>query len=223
MNTPKLAALTTALTFAVAAAQTNTTTTRAIVTAPGAAPMVMPLDVTLLPYGTIVISDGTYLISNYENTGINIYLQSPTALRVATLDEMIRAKAEWSRITRAMVSGDQKASEPTPVPSTNPLNALNINPALLSPAKATAPAAQPSQVSAPLPTQPAPTQGAPSPAPVAPAPILPATPTPAPAAQARTWSVPAQAPTAAVQWPVQAAAQPVPTMTQASSPTTAPR
>lgn len=60
--------------------------------------MVMPLNINLLPAGTIQISEGNYYIANYHNTGVNIYVQSPTPLRIATVEEMARYQAEWMRI-----------------------------------------------------------------------------------------------------------------------------
>lgn len=60
--------------------------------------MVMPLNINLLPAGTIQISEGNYYIANYQNTGVNIYIQSQTPLRIATVEEMARYQAEWTRI-----------------------------------------------------------------------------------------------------------------------------
>lgn len=97
-----------ALALSAAAHAQSATTATAVVTAPGAQPMAMPLNIYVLPYGTIKITEGSYYIANYEGTGISIYIQSPTPLRIATLEEMVRYQAEWARLTTT-------ASAPTPV------------------------------------------------------------------------------------------------------------
>ena len=99
--------LTVVLTALLSSASLSTaqTAVNAVVTAPGAQPMVMPLNVQLLPYGTVTIANGTYFIPNYEGTGISIYIQSPQTIRVATLEETVRYQAEWMRITQAISSG----------------------------------------------------------------------------------------------------------------------
>ncbi|MDR6219970.1 hypothetical protein J2Y00_003581 [Deinococcus soli (ex Cha et al. 2016)] len=99
--------LTVVLTTLLSSASLSTaqTAVNAVVSAPGAQPMVMPLNVQLLPYGTVTIANGTYFIPNYEGTGISIYIQSPQTIRVATLEETVRYQAEWMRITQAISSG----------------------------------------------------------------------------------------------------------------------
>ncbi|AFD27451.1 hypothetical protein [Deinococcus gobiensis] len=119
---------------ATAHAQSAATTATAVVTVPGAQPMAMPLNVYLLPYGTIKISEGNYFISNYEGTGISVYLQSPTPLRIATLEEMVRYQAEWARLTSTT------ASAPMPVVSTPKATAAVTAPTA-QPVAAVAPAA----------------------------------------------------------------------------------
>ena len=118
---------------ATAHAQSAATTATAVVTVPGSQPMAMPLNVYLLPYGTIKISEGNYFISNYEGTGISVYLQSPTPLRIATLEEMVRYQAEWARLTSTT------ASAPTPV--STPKVAAAVTAPTAQPVAAVAPAA----------------------------------------------------------------------------------
>lgn len=110
--------LTVVLTALLSSASLSTaqTAVNAVVTAPGAQPMVMPLNVQLLPYGTVTIANGTYFVPNYEGTGISIYIQSPQPIRVATLEETVRYQAEWMRITQAISSG--RSTTPAAAPQT---------------------------------------------------------------------------------------------------------
>ncbi len=80
------------------------TSTNATVLQPGQPARTMPLDVQLLPPGTLTITPGTYYIPNYEQTGISVYLQSPRPLAVATPDQMLRARAVWKRVMAGLLS-----------------------------------------------------------------------------------------------------------------------
>lgn len=152
-------------TSSLSAAQTLT---NAVVTAPGAQPMVMPLNVQLLPYGTVTIANGTYFIPNYEGTGVSIYIQSPQPIRVATLEETVRYQAEWMRITQAISSG--RSTTPAPVPQAA---TLPVMPQAAAPVQA-------------FPTNPAAAIGVPSTA----VPPMAAAALPATAAPAVNWTAP---------------------------------
>jgi hypothetical protein len=80
----------------------------AVLTQPNQQPMTMPLNVQLLPYGTVEIARNAYFIPNFEGTGISIYIQTPYPIRIATLEETTRFQAEWLRLTQAIHA-------PTPV------------------------------------------------------------------------------------------------------------
>ena len=112
-------------------------------TAPGAQPMVMPLNVQLLPYGTVTIANGTYFVPNYEGTGISIYIQSPQPIRVATLEETVRYQAEWMRITQAISSG--RSTTPAAAPQVT----LPVMPQAAPQALPTSPAAAISRPNSP--------------------------------------------------------------------------
>ena len=43
-----------------------------------------PIQLDVLPYGTVTLSEGRYLINNYEGRGIDMYIFSPVPLRIAT-------------------------------------------------------------------------------------------------------------------------------------------
>ena len=138
-------------------------TTNAIVTVPGAQPMVMPLNIYTLPYGTVTIAQGVYYIPNYEGTGISIYIQSPTALHVATLEEMVRYQAEWARVTQlitqapssAAPTSAQKAAPPV-MPVNSAALALPAPAPLVQAAPQVVPAPATYAASAPVQAQPAP-------------------------------------------------------------------
>ncbi|GGR32670.1 hypothetical protein [Deinococcus ruber] len=176
----------------LAQATTQVQSVSAIVTAPGAQPMVMPLNVYTLPYGTVTIAEGVYFIPNYENTGISIYIQSPKALHVATLEEMVRYQAEWQRLTQAVTQA------PAPTPSA---------PVAVSLPKPVAPAPMPAARATPMPITAPVTTVATVPAPVAPqmaAPVLQAA---APAAPALPAPMPSASQVFATPVPLPAAAQ----------------
>ncbi len=222
------ALLLTALLATPAAAQTTTTlttptaplatpapvTANAVVQTPGAAPLVMPLNVQLLPYGTIELAPGTYFIPNFENTGISVYLQSPKPIRIATLEETLRFQAEWARLTRDVyVSASTGAAAPVAASPTSFLQPVGAAPA--RPAAASWPPPAPTQ---PVAQAPAALQG--------PAlPPLPAAPAPAPVALAAPPAAPvASPPTPAFPvYPAYATAAPTaPSPTLPSAPPAAP-
>jgi hypothetical protein len=188
--------LTLALTLALgvlpsAHAQTPTTANAVVTTRDGQS-LVMPLNVQLLPYGTLTIAPGVYLIPNYEGTGISVYIQSPQPLRVATLEEMVRSQAEWTRLTQALLAPQPPAARApqaaAPAPQVQaPLTAASFAPVMTpTPAPAQTPgpamtfpapvAATPSsfpQVAAPLPVAAPQVTFAAAPAPTVQAPVFP--------------------------------------------------
>ncbi|ULH18090.1 hypothetical protein MF271_24350 (plasmid) [Deinococcus sp. KNUC1210] len=205
----------------LAQATTQVQSVSAIVTAPGAQPMVMPLNVYTLPYGTVTIAEGVYFIPNYENTGISIYIQSPKALHVATLEEMVRYQAEWQRLTQAVTQAPAPApSAPVAVSLPKPVAPAPVPAARATPMPVTAPITTVATVPAPV----APQMAAPvvQAAPAAPAPMpsasqVFATPAPLPAA-AQVFAPPA-APTAPA--PVAALPTPAQVFTPAAAPVAA--
>jgi hypothetical protein len=200
-----LRTLTLTLGLALSAPALAQASTNAVVTTPNGQSMVMPLNVYLLPYGTLTIAPGVYFISNYENTGMSIYIQSPQPLPIATLEEMVRYQAEWTRITRAVAA---------PRPAPTPQAALPTGPApqaVSSPfaSQATAAPGFAAPQATALPTFPVP----PAQVPVT-APVQPATMTP--------WSTPVQAaplPQATFSAPPVAAPQPAPVFAAPPAPT----
>lgn len=108
----------------------------------------MPISLDLLPYGTVTLSEGRYLISNYEGRGIDIYIYSPQPLRIATYAEMMLFQSQFGQMMKAVAQG-------SPVPMYTSQN----------PPLAVAPTAAPASVPAlpPIPS-PAPTLPAPAPA-----------------------------------------------------------
>lgn len=121
----------------------------------------MPLNVALLPYGTITVADGNYYIPNYQETGISIYIQSPKAIPVANLDQMMAAQAAWLKYTMAL---NQSPASPAAKPDTAPPSATPATPA-------------PTQPKTAVPTPPQPTASKPA---------TPAAPQPSPAAATAT-------------------------------------
>lgn len=116
----------------------------------------MPISLDLLPYGTVTLSEGRYLISNYEGRGIDIYIYSPQPLRIATYAEMMMFQSQFGQMMKAVAQGS-----PVPMYTTQ-------NPPLALPTTATAP----TPASSPLPMT---AQAAPVPRP-APAPAAPTAP-----------------------------------------------
>lgn len=93
----------------------------------------MPLNVGLLPYGTITVADGNYYIPNYQETGIAIYIQSPKSLPVATLDQMMAAQAAWQKYTNLL--NQPSPPKPDALPT---IPAVNPSTSVASPAPTTA-------------------------------------------------------------------------------------
>ncbi|GGR30551.1 hypothetical protein [Deinococcus ruber] len=227
--------LTTALLFGSVHAQTAAPVTplpaqpqltKAIVSAPGSQPMVMPLNIYTLPYGTQTIADNVYYIANYEGTGISITIQSPSSLHVASLEEMVRYQAEWTRITQ-MISQTPTPQAPAPqaatptqqvmaalsakptgltLPATvaQPLQSQPAAPQAVSPVPSAAPQAQAAFPSSPAQVFNSAPSAAPTPVAVAPTPVFAAAPQAVLPSAAQMFSAPA--PVAATPAPVTAPA-----------------
>lgn len=120
----------------------------------GGQQFLMPISLDLLPYGTVTLSEGRYLISNYEGRGIDIYIFSPQPLRIATYAEMMVFQAQFGQMMKAVAQG-------SPVPTFTPQNPP------LAAAPAAQPAAQPVAPAAGPQRPPSPVQAA-APAPFAP-------------------------------------------------------
>lgn len=60
-----------------------------------------PFQVNLLPFGTVTLADGSYYIPDYQGTGIGVYIQSPTPLKIATLEETVQLQTRWTRFLNA--------------------------------------------------------------------------------------------------------------------------
>lgn len=115
----------------------------------GGQQFLMPISLDLLPYGTVTLSEGRYLISNYEGRGIDIYIFSPQPLRIATYAEMMVFQAQFGQMMKAVAQG-------SPVPTFTPQN----------PPLAAAAATQPMAPAAGPQRPPAPVMAAPTLAPV---------------------------------------------------------
>ncbi|CAM3714994.1 hypothetical protein DESA109040_20555 [Deinococcus saxicola] len=152
-HSTRLLTLLSAALLTVAGAKTSTNAT---VLQPGQPARTMPLDVQLLPPGTLTITPGTYYIPNYEQTGISVYLQSPRPLAVATPDQMLGARAVWKRVMAGLLSSTS-APALSPPAEVNAVKAVQktSRPAVL-PAMTSAARAAPGTPSAPQRKQAAP-------------------------------------------------------------------
>lgn len=108
----------------------------------------MPISLDLLPYGTVTLSEGRYLISNYEGRGIDIYIYSPQPLRIATYAEMMLFQSQFGQMMKAVAQGSPvpmytTQNPPLAVSTPTPAAPLATPPALPSPPPATAAAASP--------------------------------------------------------------------------------
>jgi hypothetical protein len=173
---------------------------------------IQPISLDLLPYGTQEVSPNTYMINNYENTGVTVMIYAQAPLRIATYAEMMTFQAQYGQMMRQLAG----KSPPQVQQAVNPMPAQQYQGQGYGPVQAVQPTLyqavqpaqyQPVQAMPPAPYQPVqyqPVQAA-APAPVQPAPYPPVqTPTPAPAVPVFTPAqvVPQYAPPAQPQ-PVQ--------------------
>ncbi|MFC6663666.1 hypothetical protein [Deinococcus multiflagellatus] len=80
-------------------AQTSAAPATVTTVAPGVPATTQPISLELLPAGTVVLGDGRYLISNYGGLGIDIYIYSPTPLRIAAPSERTAFEANYADAT----------------------------------------------------------------------------------------------------------------------------
>lgn len=149
-------------TSAATAVPAPATTTNAVVTVPGSQPMVMPLNIYTLPYGTVTIASGVYFIPNYENTGISIYIQSPAPLKIATLEEMVRYQAEWAQLTQQVTQTPAPPAQQAVAASTPIQGSSLAAPVTAAPHPIPVPTTQTVQAPAALPAAPVAVTSAPS-------------------------------------------------------------
>lgn len=58
-----------------------------------------PLDLKLLPYGTIQLAGGVYYVPNYAGSGVSIYIQSPVPLTIATLEQSLKLQGDFLHLS----------------------------------------------------------------------------------------------------------------------------
>lgn len=163
---------------------------------------IQPISLDLLPYGTQEISANTYMINNYENTGITVMIYAQAPLRIATYAEMMMFQAQYGQMMRQLAGKAppqaQQATVPMPVQQGVPMAQIPaqqvqgqaygpvqaVQPAPYQPVQAVQPVQyqpvqavqpvqyQPVQASAPAPVQPAPYQPAPAPLPAPSVPVF---------------------------------------------------
>ena len=163
--------------------------TTAAVQRPDGTQFIQPISLDLLPYGTVELSPNTYMINNYENTGVTVMIYAQAPLRIATYAEMMMFQAQYGQMMRQLAGKSppqvQQAAMPAQqgvpmaqVPAQQgqyqgqaygPVQA--VQPAPYQPVQTVQPVQyQPVQASTPAPVQPAPYQPvqAPLPAPTVP-------------------------------------------------------
>jgi hypothetical protein len=80
-----------------------------------------PFQVDLLPFGTVTLADGSYYIPDYQGTGIGVYIQSPTPLKIATLEETVQLQTRWTRFLNPPTASTPAPVTPTPTASPAPV------------------------------------------------------------------------------------------------------
>lgn len=105
----------------------------------GGQQFLMPISLDLLPYGTVTLSEGRYLISNYEGRGIDIYIFSPQPLRIATYAEMMVFQAQFGQMMQAVAQGSPVPVYTTQNPPLPTTLAARPAPAPTPPVQAAAP------------------------------------------------------------------------------------
>ena len=77
-----------------------------------------PLDLKLLPYGTLQLASGVYYVPNYAGSGVSIYIQSPLPLRIATLEESLKLQGDFLHLGGSVPrnTAPAPASAPRPTP-----------------------------------------------------------------------------------------------------------
>jgi hypothetical protein len=80
-----------------------------------------PFQVDLLPFGTVTLADGSYYIPDYQGTGIGVYIQSPTPLKIATLEETVQLQTRWTRFLNPPTASTPAPATPTPTASPAPV------------------------------------------------------------------------------------------------------
>lgn len=108
------------MTPATATVQQSAAATAAVQRADGTR-FEMPVSLDLLPYGTVELSHGTYMINNYEGSGTTVMIYSPTPLHIATYTEMTSYQARYGQMLRVLaaepvVTAQPVAAGPTPAP-----------------------------------------------------------------------------------------------------------
>ena len=164
---------------------------------------IQPISLDLLPYGTVELNPNTYMISNYENTGVTVMIYAQAPLRIATYAEMMMFQAQYGQMMRQLAGksppqvqqtanqmpvqkGVPMVQAPTQYPAYGPVQATQ--PMQYPPVQAAQPVQYQPQASAPAPVQPAPYQPPAPPAPIVPvftpAQVVPQYTPPAPPVQA---------------------------------------
>lgn len=75
---------------------------------------IQPISLDLLPYGTVELSPNTYMISNYENTGVTVMIYAQAPLRIATYAEMMMFQAQYGQMMRQLAGKSPPQAQQVP-------------------------------------------------------------------------------------------------------------